>query len=438
MPPTPSSPLPPLFLLLLLTFLLRNLPTFTPKHDEPFTLTFRTPTATFHTATSRNPFQSRCVLLHCSTAPPPLTKCDYLQLTQFNTTRSPRLCVLDYLAANWDSLSRTYNDGVFHVSSTLHLQHPPHHLPTHSKKLHVPFARLPPDISPVWFALIPSNTTRKLIREWAAAANKLPAKSQAPEQTALNRIRDCRSPDIMCHPRSASIKLSCDGLDYAQQCAMRDPNAPWLRAFLKAVTLMAALRMSVQALERILARKRLKTITVWTALDVSVPVKVAVVAVASGFAMIMLLLMLKWSTMLQVLGRLIVVKVVRRLDVARVDGRAFGGELRGAWDKYAFILADGAERVVVSGPGAGFVVWLFEIVRWVQVAVEDGLLLWCFVALILVRAAMEAIAIVAGVRGKKRVVEEEYADSREYAMYRRREKGRSFVLAKERGRIPPS
>lgn len=219
---------------------------------------------------------------------------------------------------------------------------------------------------------------------------------------------------------------------------MRDPNAPWLRAFLKAVTLMAALRIWVHALERIIARKWLKAMRIWTALDVSFGIKVVVVAVGLGFSMVLLLLMLKWSTMLQVLGRLIVVKVVRRLDVERVDGRSFGGELRGAWEKYAFVLADGAERVVVSGPGAGFIAWLFEIVRWVQLAIEDGLLLWCFVALVLVSVGMEAIVMVAGVRGKKRVVEEEYADSREYAMYRRREKGRSFVLAKESGRITPS
>lgn len=194
--------------------------------------------------------------------------------------------------------------------------------------------------------------------------------------------------------------------------------------------------MFVSTVGALLPRNRTAKLRSLTGLDVGVGTKLVAIGLATLFAGGVLLAAVRWSVAVTVLARMMAVKAVRRFDVQRVEGVSFGGEVDGGWRSHAFIIADGLERVAVSGPGAGFVVWLFGSVRWIAIAVEDGLLVWCFAFLVAFKMFLEALVAVAGVGGRKRINEEdEYADRREAFMFRRKEKGRSFILSRERGKI---
>lgn len=209
-----------------------------------------------------------------------------------------------------------------------------------------------------------------------------------------------------------------------------------MRAFLIASVTMLALRMFVSTAGAFLLRKSVARLRFLTALDVSaggwfVMSSVGLILVGGIF-----LAAVRWSVAITLLARIMAVKAVHKLDVERIEGFSFGGELRGGWRAHAFIIADGAECVAVSGAGASIVVWLFGGVRWIAVAVEDGLLVWCFAFLVTFRLLLEAVSFIVGVGGRKKINEDdEYADRKEAAMFRRRERGRSFVLSKERGKM---
>lgn len=209
-----------------------------------------------------------------------------------------------------------------------------------------------------------------------------------------------------------------------------------MRAFLIALATMLSLRIFVSTVGALLLRKSVARLRSWTALDVGTGGWFVVVGGGAILVGGILLAAVRWSVAVTLLARIMAVKAVHKLDVEGIEGVSFGGEVRGGWRTHAFVIADGVERVAVSGAGSGVVVWLFGGVRWIAMAIEDGLLVWCFVFLVAFRLLLGAVSFVAGVGVRKRVDgDDEYADLKEAFKFRRRERGRSFVLSRDREKM---
>ncbi|CDF36801.1 unnamed protein product [Chondrus crispus] len=448
MPPgrRPSTAPPLLFFLslLFLIHLLRRLPHTRRQHDLPLVLRAATPLFTYAISTARNVHGNRCAVLRClPPAKSPVvslrTVCDIVTLTAVPKTTPPatHLCVLHYLVRHWDALSRTYNDGLFHVSPAILLRHDPVLLPTFSDPLHFPLAANARSISPDWFSVFPSNRSRPVFADWHSAALKLHNSANPPSallQTALNRARSCADPAVECHPRDISIARDCSAIPSASCLFHRDPS--FLSSFLIAAAALVTLHHLLDAVSGFVPRRRLTTLRLllaaeWGQARYDV---LALVALAL-FAFALLAGLPHWPDIVATLGRPLSVSVKHRLQNVQIedpmDVFAGAASLRGRWDGYAYVMADGTNWVRISGPGAAMVVLLTAGAMRMREAVGQGLLVRCITFVLGVRVLCFLIKTVGKASERRKDEDEEYATRLEASLFRRKQRSRSFLSSRE-------
>lgn len=446
----PSSLLPPSLLFLSLTtlFYLWHRISFRSLHDEALELRSSTSLFSYTISTARNIAGNRCAVLRCMSAadapPLPRTSCDVVTLTiKPVKSASTRLCIVDYVSTHWDALSRTYNDGLFYVSPTVALRHDPAQLPLTGKAVHFPLARDSRDISPAWFSVFPSNVSASVFKAWAKATTNLPKHAAPPEHVSLNRARNCRNKDVECHPRDTAIAQACDGLPGKKECATeRRPG--WVVAAVVALAVMVAVHQLVDAAAGFISRRRLAALRALTGGNVGAARREALVIFMLLLGGIVLLAGLpRWPDVVRTVARPLAVSVRHRLQNVHVEDPmdAFAGaaDLRGRWEGYAYIMADGTDWVRISGPGVGMVVVVVGWVMQVREAVGAGLLVRCVMMIVAVRVLCLVVKVVGSVSERRLDEDDEYVDRREAGMFRRsKDRSRSFLsqrdlAEKERG-----
>lgn len=442
----PSAVRPALTLLsVTLTFFTLQTASFRRTHDEPLNLTSKSANFNYAVATHRNAHGNRCALLRCGPAGLPrsllTTSCDRVEVTvkSSRANLSTRFCVVDYLHSHWDSLSRTYNEGLQFVASTVTLRHDTIHLPTEGAAMHVTLARNFHDISPSWLSFFPSNATRAVVRAWHRAIPAVPRTAPAPEQAALNRARNCRAADVVCHPRASAIRAHCDGLprQTAAVCARGASRATWIAALLHALTLLGIVGVVADSLRGVVSRRRARALAtlVGSGNISSIHARVVVFLLTT---LILLAGVPRWPELVQTIARPFSVSTKHRLDPHHLpEATEFYGavpDLRGRYEGYAYLMSDGSDRVRIAGPGTGAVVWIVGVALAAREAMEDGLIVRCLLLFGMAQVACTAFVGIAGASGKRRPEDDEYADRKsEEAFFKKgKERPRSFMMMRDR------
>lgn len=374
-------------------------------HEQGLTHQASTRHFKFKTTILRNIEGNRCVLLRCSSPNqlriPQKNTCDilYLQITATKHNRSALFCPVDYVAANWDELSLTYNEGISFLADHVSVRPDARHLPLEGKHKPVHFgrARDPSRISPDWFSVFPSNETRALFVAWSLA----PATGIPPHHSSLNRARTCLSKDVTCHSRRGILRFQCDGASDGLKCLNPDLSLHLFRAIMIVIgTIIAASHMQA-AVATVLPKWRTP------AKQKSMPLSSVLLALACVVA----LGANNWTVPVRMITNIFGLRYDHRFEEAHFESGDIyrvATDLRGRYDGYAYIFRDGALMVRVAGPGISAVVAIVTSLFFFTRVCADGFLATGLLGLITVQFVCWAVVAVVGSRGRKDDDDDEY------------------------------
>lgn len=432
------------FVFLLLVLFKSIPPLIFPSHERSLQLTVKSPNFTYKVTTFRNNKNNRCALLRCGPETfsrfSPESDCDivFLEISSSPGKRSARLCPVDYIHSQWDSLSRTYNEGFLFVDDSAVLSVAAEKLPLDPSSVHFASARNHFDISVAWFSVWPSNATQAVFQAWNSAVKQTTVQHDAPEYVSLNRARTCHSPDITCHPRSSSIAWQCDNARRQTICTKTNRANRAITTVFITLILIFILAIVLATLAEIIPRLRpfLRTQRLDFNLS-SVPLVPMLCAV-----LIIMLAGEHWVVIVRIIARAFGATFVHKLQPAHLttaDIYRAVPDLRGMYTGYSYIYRDGNDMVRISGPWISAVVNLVSLVLFVRRIFFNGLLVTCLFWTIIVRLTCSAMLIVAG-RSKQNslaVEDDEYVTRRSEipSSVLPRECGRAFVPSRGRDSI---
>lgn len=407
-------------------------PKILPPHEPSLVRTIVISNSTFKVSTLRNRRSNRCAVIYCT--PPSILasleepSCDLIFLEmQASPKVSPRLCPILYINSQWDAVSTTYNHGFVYTSKHVALRHRTPQLPLDSHAVHFPVARNNLDIAPLWFSVWPSNATKLVFTAWAREAAFAKPDAPAPEHASLNRARSCHAPDVVCHPRRASLAWTCDGSRESSKCQITSSWVIAARMAVISMTVVFSLAILLAGAARAAARLRVLT----SALSAPVSMRPTVALLAVG---LIALVGEDWPVIVQVLARIFSVSFKQKLDTSHVlTGDLYRAvpELRGVYEGYSYVYRDGNFAVWISGPGVSMVVGLSSVILFLKRVLFNGLLVKCVFWILVIKSLTTVVCMVA-VHGKKDVGEEEdeyYRRRTDFAQLQRpRQKSRSFLL----------
>ena len=416
-----------------------------PSHEDELTLPAESNHFKYYTSTFRNRAGNRCALIRCGNPFQPRTNvyttCDkfFIQPKISKTNHSQRLCALDYINSHWDALSLTYNEGIAFVSDNIQLRVDTRLLPLEGKHVHFSFARNAMDIGAAWFSVFPNNQTRVVFRDWAKAAfeNKaLEKQLPAPEQASLNRVRNCKGKDVVCHSRHILIAYQCDGIHDITNCVTEGHSTDIVRAMAVVVALTVCIRIVAATGGTILTRRKTwSKARIWQLLMIPGQTRTGFNTFALVFLAFGLLAALPWTAIVDTVGKGLGTKIVHRFEATTlwgdVDVYRSVPDLRGTHDGHSYIFKDGHESVRVSGSGMEIVVWLTGFALFLRDVVHGGVVLRCLLAVVITKMICGILIHVIGSRRKDLIVnDEDYYDRRaEIATkFVGKGKGRSFVV----------
>lgn len=418
-------------------------PVILPTHEPSLKLTVQSPHFTYKVTTYRNNYNNRCALLRCGAETIKRfehhTACDlvFMQVMTSSTNRSARLCPVDYIYSQWDTLSRTYNEGFVFLSDSIALSISPSILPLDPDAVHFSGARNHFDLSAAWLSVWPSNNTRMVFQAWNNAIKHIPPRHDAPEYASLNRARSCRAPDIVCHSRASAIAWQCDTSHRQDRSCLSKPYvhgilSTLLTAFGLVLITICLLTTLGTVLPRFHVSSRLQR-EAFVSLPMIPTLFVIMIVVLAGE---------HWIVIVRTFARLVGVKFTHALETAHLsDADMYRAvpDLRGIYIRYSYIFRDGNDMVRVSGPWVSVVVNLTAMVLFIKRVLYDGLLVCCLFWIIAVRLMCDAILAVAG-RSKRHSVgveDDEYLHRRSEipATVQARTRARTFLSVRERDSI---
>lgn len=446
MRPTASSgfPTPLYFCVLLVIILINVLPSFlSPTHEESLNLIIHSQNFAYKVSTYRNTLGNRCALIRCGAEYGKRlyhdSSCDiiFAEITHTKRNHSSRFCPVDYVHSQWETLSRTYNQGFTYVSDQVKLSVSPNDLPLDSKAVHFAYARNSLDISLSWFSVWPSNATRTVFRDWHRNIDGKSVKN-APEVITLNHARTCRAADVVCHSRSSTIGWQCDSARDYHSCMSSSLVYRAMRIGITALAVVIVLTMIVAMFVRLIPRLRgvLGTFRDSDRMTLK-PVPVLCAALLTALAGE------HWVVIVQILSRVVGVSFRHdlRTDLATASAEVYRAipELQGLYNGYAYVFRDSNEAVRISGPGVSIVVALTSFVLFIKRTLFNGLLVRCLYAILVIRLSCDAIMAVVG---RKKLDTER--DEDDYIIRRSeipnmitstKDRGRTFLTPKDRNSL---
>lgn len=445
MRPSPRSKLPtPLYVCVVVMLTLVNVwPSFfNTSHDDLLQLTVQSPDFSYKVSTYRNSFGNRCALIRCGSEYAKRlyheSSCDILftEIIHSKQNRSSRLCLIDYIDTQWETLSRTYNHGFTYISDRVKLGVVPDDLPLDSKAVHFAHSRNNLDISIDWLSVWPSNKTRAVIRDWHRASIEKGVKGA--ELEAINHVRNCRAPDVVCHSRASTISWHCDAVRDQQSCMASSRYFQAAKIGMAALAIVILLHMLLATIVHVVPRLRGMLGGSRNAHDMYIKFTPALC-----IALVITLAGEHWIEIIRTLARIVGVTYRHdlRADVfsAPVEVYRAVPDLQGLYNGYAYVFRDSNDMVRISGPGISIVVGLTSVVLFIKRLLYNGFLVRCLFAMLVVRVACDAVLVVAG-RNKSNHDD----DEDEYVRLRSeiptllnpsRERNRSFVSDRKNTRV---
>lgn len=442
----------PLFILTFLTLIVFRIvqPILSPSHDDSLQITLHSTNFLYKVTTYYNIDAKRCAFIQCG---PEIahrhihaTTCDivFVGILKSKTNVSLSHCIIDYVHSQWESLSRRYNHGFMYVSDNAVLRIPTRELPLDANAIHLSVAQNNIDLSTSWLSVWPSNTTRAVFRAWYEELLKTPLKLPNREHVSLNRIRNCRSEDIECHPYTSSIAWQCDGTYNPKACLSPSLFQFTWQTFIISISvvtcIMAVATTLSSTIPRVRAIFRLSRDASLKSIPLT-PVLILLLLVAMAGE--------DWVTIVRLVARTVGVNFSHALESQPFSNdadvyRAVAG-LRGVHDGYAYIFRDGSSLVRVSGPGVVLVVNIIAILFFFKRLFYGGFFVRCVVATLVVRGGCDIIIAVVG-QSKHFSGDDDDDEGNEYIRRRSelsavnmgRSRGRTFVLSRENSSSTPS
>lgn len=262
-------------------------------------------------------------------------------------------------------------------------------------------------LSAQYFSLLPSNNTRNVLSKWHNAATH--AKTEDGQDVAsLNSIRTCKAGDVICQPR-ALTRFTCSPA--RMRC-----DAVWGVVMIRVYAVVLTFIICISYMSTL--RRRF-----------------SFMRVPNGNALLLCLCFLlaicmgRWT---QIVSNICTVIGVHKRhtftkDISVGDTYFSSPDLTGTWDKFAYVYADGVERIRISGPGVSLVVICVKVVLFVGRGLGDGYMVRCLFWGCVVRMVVSIVGRL-NAFGER----EEYV---EVGAGRKESKGRSFGLPRDRARV---
>lgn len=389
-----------------------------PTHEEPFNRSLQTDLFTYRVSTYSNTLENRCALIRCGSEYADRlhhhSTCDiiFVDIAQSNTNASFRLCPVDFIHTQWNSISRTYNQGIFFITNDVKLRMSPTDLPLDHKAVHFSAAKNTREISITWIAIKPTRLVRPLFEEWyKAISNKNitegdPTHRLPPDLATLNHVRSCHSPDVVCHSRSASISWQCDSVRNEMACMMPSYPVQALKLLFVSMTIVIIISTFVLMVSKVVPRVQGFLGTPLNAHLVSLKfthilVAVLIIAVAGE----------DWVSIVKSFARVFGVSCKHELqhEVFTAPGEVYRAvsELRGLYNGYSYVFSDNEQTMRLTGPGVSLVVGATSIMLFVKRILFNGLLVNSVGAILLVRLGCDVILKVTGLDKSEATIEDD-------------------------------
>lgn len=438
-----------IFILLILT-LIELLPKVIERHhDEPHDLVKQTHHFTYKVSTFTNIHNKRCALIRCGHQYANRlfhdSRCDivFVEVLEANHNKSFNYCAIDYIHTQWDSLSRTYNDGFYYLANDVQLRLELDDLPLEEKAVHFSTTENDQHVSTAWFSVKPSHMVRRLFGDWYNSMNNpnvSTIRDMQPGMIALNHARTCRSPDVVCHTRVAVIAWQCNSVRNVMNCMSPSYSMIAIKLIITALTIVITFSTVIIMISKSLPRLRG---LFGTPLNAHlVPIKLTHML---AFTCVCMFIGEDWIFIVKSLARIcgVAFKHDLHLETFNAPADVFRAipDLRGLYSGYAYVFRDNVQMVRITGPTVSIVVGLTSVVLYLKRVLYEGVLLKSLVTIATVRLACEVIVNVTGVGKVEATAEED-----EYFKFRsdipsevntpglsKDRRSRSFIVGRDRG-----